>query len=258
MKVAQILVLIGAMGLHSCISIRPSALREPDPESIQVAGCEISSTGAVHLNVFGLYKTDFMPAGVRIKASDKLIYVDPIAVEDTFKADYILVTHNHLDHFSKPDITKLSKPETVVIGPVTVSRKLKSARVKTAAVGNAFEFGVIRCEVVESYNLKAKLHKKGSKFLGFVISCDTTRIYIAGDTDWIPEMEELEEISVALIPIGEGQTAMNPESAAEAINHMKPELVIPVHYELQQGREKDFTERVKEPVKVRFFPVAEN
>ncbi len=78
------------------------------------------------MNIFGIYKMDFMSAGIRINFNDKVIFIDPLLIDDNKKADYIFISHNHLDHFSKKDIKKLTKQETIIIGPETVAKKLKN------------------------------------------------------------------------------------------------------------------------------------
>ena len=237
----------------SCISITKSTYRESEPTVLQIYNCEISSSEAVYMNIFGYIKTDFVPASVKIVCADLVIYCDPLIVEDTAKADFIFITHDHPDHFSKKDINKLIKPETVLIAPKNITGKYSYIENHPAKIGTRTNLGKIQFEVVESYNINSKIHKKGSNFVGYVIVCDATRIYIAGDTDFIPEMKELSDITVAIVPIGEGKTAMNPEDAAEAVNMINPAIAIPVHYELNKNREKGFLEKVNDRIEVRFF-----
>jgi L-ascorbate metabolism protein UlaG (beta-lactamase superfamily) len=253
MKKSNLFFLIIVIMFQSCITFKHSSLRIPDMKSIETGNCKISSTGAVYMNWFGIIKTDFMPTGIKIESDGKLIYIDPLVVDDTVKADYIFITHNHFDHFSKHDIEKLSKPETIIIGPKTISKKIKNIEVRTIVTGDTLDFGRIECEVVASYNLNSNMHKKGNKNAGYIISCDTTRIYIAGDTDFIPEMGELGKITVAIIPIGTGKTAMNPQSAAKAANLIRPEIVIPIHYEMGQNKEKEFLQLVDKSIEVKLF-----
>jgi len=259
MKRASLIILIVGMMFQSCIKIVQSSYRIPNPKCIEAGNCKISSTGAVYLNLFGLIKTDFVTAGIKIEFDSLLIYIDPLVVDDTTKADYIFITHNHLDHFSKTDIKKLTKPETIFVGPGTISKNIsKNFRnniLKTVVTGDNIDFGKIKCEVVYSYNLKSKMHKKGNDNVGYIISCDSTRIYIAGDTDFIPEMKDLKNITVAIIPIGTGKTAMNPVDAAKAANLIHPKIVIPIHYELGKNREKEFSNLVDKDIDVQFFPV---
>jgi L-ascorbate metabolism protein UlaG (beta-lactamase superfamily) len=229
-----------------------------NPQSIETGKCKISSTGAVYLNMFGIIKTDFVSAGIKIEYDSLIIFVDPLEVDNPVIADFIFITHSHLDHFSKTDIKKLSKPETMLIGPGTIFEKIKNQFVETVRIGDKIDFVKIQCEVVESYNIKAPMHKKGNDNVGYILSCDSTRIYIAGDTDFIPEMEKLKNITVAIIPMGIGKTAMNPQIAAKATNLIHPKFVIPIHYELGKNKEKEFKELVDKNIDVQFFPVKEN
>lgn len=253
MKTIQIIFITLGILLQSCITIKQSSLRVPNSEKIEIGNCKISSSGAIYMNIFGIIKTDFIPASTKIEFRDLTLYTDPLVIDDTSKADYIFITHNHPDHFSKSMIDQLTIPETIIIGPKTVTKKLKHYNTKTISIGDKVDFGDIKCEVVESYNLNSSMHKKGSNFVGYLISCDTINIYVAGDTDFIPEMKELKDITVAIIPIGEGKTAMNPQTAAEAVNLIKPKVVIPIHYELEQNREKEFLELVNEGIEVKYF-----
>jgi L-ascorbate metabolism protein UlaG (beta-lactamase superfamily) len=258
MKKTCLIILIIGILFQSCIKIVQSSYRIPNPKCIETGNCKISSTGAVYLKMFGIIKTDFVSAGIKIEFDSLLIYIDPLDVDDTVKADYIFITHNHLDHFSKTDIKKLTKPETIFVGPGTISKNIsKNFRnniLKTVVPGDYIDFGKIKCEVAFSYNLNSKMHKKGNDNVGYIISCDSTRIYIAGDTDFIPEMKELKNITVAIIPIGTGKTAMNPHEAAKAANLIHPKIVIPIHYKLRQNQEKEFTELVDKNIEVNFFP----
>ena len=249
MKSIKYFIIIGFV-FQSCITFKHSTLRKQNFEPLKIENCKISSTGAVYMNWGGIIKADFMPAGIKIEMDDIILYADPLVVDDTVKADYIYITHSHLDHFSKPDIKKLSNLETIIIGPKTVTKKIKDNPFKTVHIGEKYDFGRVKCEVVESYNVNSKIHKKGDKFVGYVLTCDNVRIYIAGDTDLIPEMEELENISVAIIPIGTGKTAMDPNSAAKAANLIKPRIVIPIHYEMKLNKENEFIEKVNKDIEV--------
>lgn len=257
MKKTSFIILIMGMLLQSCMTIKQSSLRMPNPESFKEGNCKISSTGAVYFNILGIMKADFVSAGVKIEYDNLLLYVDPLVVDDTVKADYIFITHNHLDHFSKADYTKLTKPETIFIGPKTLLKPLKKETLKTVLVGDAVDLGKLKYEVIDSYNLNSKLHKKGSDNVGYVLSLGDTRIYVAGDTDFIPEMEKLKNITVAIIPIGTGKTAMTPQTAAKAANLIHPKMVIPIHYKLGQNQEKEFTELVDKNIEIKFFPTKE-
>ncbi|MBN1950786.1 MAG: MBL fold metallo-hydrolase [Bacteroidales bacterium] len=241
------------VSLSSCISLKESRLALPEPKPIEAGSCEISSPGAIYMNFFGLIRSDFLPAAIKIKTDSLLIYSDPQLFGPDRPADYIFITHNHYDHFSKKEIARLSDGKTRIIAPVTVTKKLKKSRCITAHVGDELEFGGLTVEVVESYNTLSSLHKKGNNYLGYVLTLGGIRVYIAGDTDFIPEMKELKNIDVAILPIGEGKTAMNPESASRAAQTIQPQLVIPIHYEVGEGREKTFSDILDPEIPLKFF-----
>lgn len=117
---------------------------------------------------------------------------------------------------------------------------------------------IISFEAVESYNVKRgffhmPLHKKSGNYLGYVITCGNSRIYHAGDTDFIPEMKDIEEITIALVPVGEGKTAKDPHQAARAVNSFHPEMAVPMHYEIGLSRERDFADSIESDIIVEFL-----
>lgn len=156
-------------------------------------------------------------ASFKIKTPESVIYIDPYNVTDEEKADLILVTHNHFDHKDEKSIEALSKSETeILVGGETILE------------GDKKEAGGIKVEAVPAYNPNKSFHPRG-KGVGFVIEIDRQKIYHAGDTDKIPEMANLGEIDLALLPIG-GTYTMDAEEAAEAVKMIKPKKVIPMHY----------------------------
>jgi L-ascorbate metabolism protein UlaG (beta-lactamase superfamily) len=241
---------LAALLFQSCITIKESTFNDGTQKVIEVDNYKLSSTGEVYMNFLGIIKADFVPSSFKIEFDSIIVYLDPIVINESQNADFIFITHNHLDHFSKKDIEQLAKSETLIIGPKTVTKKLKKYNCKTAMVGDVFEIGKIKYQVVEAYNIQSNIHKKGNKHLGFVITYKDVSVYTAGDTDHIPEMAELENITLALLPIGEGKTAMNPNSAADAANIIKPQIVIPCHYEIGNNSEQTFMNLVDESIQV--------
>lgn len=243
----------------SIVSMSHSELRVPNQEPISLSpDCSISSTGAIYMNFAGVMKGDFLPASIKVVYKSKLIYIDPVVVDDTLKADYILITHNHADHFSIPGIKKLSGDKTTIIGPEPVTKKLKEYNTKTLGIEDSLYPGDIQVKTIAAYNLKKNFfsirpHKYSEGKLGYIITCGSVKIYHAGDTDFIPEMKELKDIDIAIVPIGTGNTAMNPQQAAEAVNTIKPRITTPIHYDLGQGNEQTFKELVNEDIDVRFL-----
>ena len=171
-------------------------------------------------------------ASFQIKANGKNIYIDPYEGKYEEKADLVLVTHSHFDHCDTSKIKKVIKKDTVIICPADCASKIKG-NVIVLEPGRKTSLDDIVVEAVHAYNYKRfrspgnPFHPKGSG-LGYVITVNDKRIYHAGDTDFIPEMKGLKNISLALLPSGGTYTMDNPE-AAEAALAINPEIAIPMH-----------------------------
>ena len=165
-------------------------------------------------------------ASFLIEGMGKVVYVDPYKVSHGEKADLILVTHDHYDHCDPASIAALSKEGTIVLGPRGVKGKVTGAQ--EIKVGNLIEKTDVQVMAVPAYNKDKAFHPEGQG-VGFVFKVGDKRIYHAGDTDRIPEMDDLGEIDVALLPVG-GTYTMNASEAAEAADRIKAELTIPMHW----------------------------
>lgn len=166
-------------------------------------------------------------ASFRIQTSKGVIYIDPWKTAGAPKADLILVTHTHFDHLSEDDISKLKKDNTIIMGSKDITTKVPDA--VGMRPGTTKKVGAIKVEAVKAYNPKKEFHPKENEWLGLVIEVDDTRIYHTGDTDIIPEMSEVKDIDVILIPVG-GTYTMSPEEAAQALDIIKPKKAIPMHW----------------------------
>ena len=171
-------------------------------------------------------------ASFQIRAEGKNIYIDPYEGEYTEKADLVLVTHSHFDHCDTSKIKKVMKENTVIICPPECVSRL-SGNVKAIKPGEKIEVDGVIVEAVHAYNYK-RFRSPGNPFHpkgfgnGYIITVGGKRIYHAGDTDFIPEMKDLKNISLALLPSG-GTYTMDNSEAAEAALAIKPEAVIPMH-----------------------------
>jgi len=172
-------------------------------------------------------------AGFQIKADGKTIYVDLEKYgEFSEKADLILATHSHTDHCDPTQIQKARRSDTVVIAPADCVSKIGGS-VKTLKPGEETRVGNIRVKAVEAYNFKRfrspgiPFHPKGLG-VGYLITIEGKIIYHAGDTDFIPEMRQLGNVDVALLPTGDTYT-MDNNDAAEAVLAIKPKAVVPMH-----------------------------
>ena len=186
------------------------------------------------------------------------IYFDPIKMDRKYDADYIFITHSHYDHFSKEDILNIKNDNTVIIGPYDIYNKclemgFKESNVFRVKPYEEYNFGVIRFKTVYAYNLNKTFHLKESNWVGYVLEFEGKKYYIAGDTDVIMDnLSVLKNIDVAFIPIG-GTYTMDALEAADFVNKIKPKSVVPIHYGMVVGDEKDlidFINNVDSDIKV--------
>lgn len=165
----------------------------------------------------------------RIESADgQVIYIDPWEVRSTEKkADLILITHEHYDHCSPDDVKKLSKPGTVILTPPDCGTKL-GVPTQAARPGLSGTYAGFTVEMVAAYNIGKEFHQKSKHWVGYIITVDGKRIYHAGDTDIIPEMQGI-TCDVALLPVG-GTYTMSAAEAAKAATIIKAKEYIPMHW----------------------------
>jgi L-ascorbate metabolism protein UlaG (beta-lactamase superfamily) len=179
-------------------------------------------------------------AWFEIKFDSKIIYTDPVYFkkyknkfsEDQPKADLILFTHFHGDHCKPSTLEKLVREDTVIIGPPKCKSKVKN-NFQEIKPGEETSFDDIKIKAVDAYDIPAPdaekiWHPKGEG-VGFILTLQERKIYIAGDTDFIPEMCGLGKIDLALLPIGGNNFTMDIDEAVQAALAIHPRFVIPMH-----------------------------
>ncbi len=161
------------------------------------------------------------------------IYVDPIGryadISKMPKADIILITHEHPDHFLEPAIRHFTKKGTNIILNKSTFDILKTGMVMTN--GESKTIKGILIEAVPAYNTTPgceKYHPKG-RDNGYVLTLGEIRIYIAGDTEDITEMKDLKNIDIAFLPMNQPWT-MTPEQVARSAKTFMPKILYPYHY----------------------------
>lgn len=175
---------------------------------------------------------------VKMQIGDKWLYVDPVTdkvppVTDYTtmpKADYILITHEHADHLDAKAIEQLTKEGTkLIVNPR--SSEILGGKGEVMANGNHTTLDAIAVDAVPAYNSSAdkqQFHPKG-RDNGYILTIESLRIYVAGDTEDIPEMSEIKDIDVAFLPCNLPFT-MTPEQCANAARIIKPRVLFPYHY----------------------------
>ncbi|MDG6225838.1 MAG: MBL fold metallo-hydrolase [Candidatus Thermoplasmatota archaeon] len=172
----------------------------------------------------------------RIEHKGKVVYIDPWKIEGGPKADLIVVTHSHMDHFSDDDIRKVAGDDTVIIGSQDIEPSVgRSIGLKP---GDEKDLGWSKVEAYRAYNPDKQFHPKANDWLGVVIDLSGYRIYHTGDTDVIPEMNEVKDIDLALVPVG-GTYTMTAAEAAECVRIVKPKKAVPMHWGDIIGGRKD-------------------
>ena len=199
----------------------------------------------------------FTQNSIRISSSSGAIYIDTFKMNEApHDAAYILITHDHYDHFSPEDIEKVANKNTILVVPEKMRLKADKIsgmvkRIETVSPGIKTEIDGLCIETVPSYNILKPFHPKSAGWVGYILNIDGERIYIAGDTDLTKEAKEV-KCDIALIPIG-GTYTMDAKKAAELVNIIKPKTVIPTHYGSIVGTAKDadaFAKLVDESIDV--------
>lgn len=196
-------------------------------------------------------------ATVKIKDYSLVVYIDPwseVLKGDEEKADIIVSTHDHYDHYDPNAINKLSKNETTIVIPKGVNKRpLKNKDIREVNVGDTIEVKGALLTFVPGYNIGKPFHKRGF-VKAVLINVSGVGIYHASDTDVIPEMKELKgRVDVALLPIG-GTYTMDVDGAVEAVKMIEPSIAIPIHYNFIPKTEADpnkFKEKVEETTKTK-------
>ncbi len=198
----------------------------------------------------GPYELSWLGHASFLLKDGKVIYVDPYEIVSGPKADIILITHDHFDHCSPEDISRLLKDSTKIVAPASCRGKVLGGELLEVRPGDRIELDDIKIEVVPAYNVRQerlRFHPKESGYVGYVLELpDGTRVYHAGDTDLIPEMRDL-RVDIALVPVS-GTYVMDASEAAEAVETIKPKVAVPMHYGAIVGSRAD-AERFRELVR---------
>jgi len=214
--------------------------------AVALAGCAVAAQPGRRSPMF---ETDVLKTGagdlkitlvghgtLMFTVGDTVIHVDPVAREADHaampKADLILVTHEHRDHLDPAAIAAARKEATTVLltekcaAMVAGGIVMKNGDVRTVRG--------LKIEAVPAYNVVHKrptgepFHPRGDGN-GYVITFGDKRVYVAGDTENVPEMKELKDIAVAFLPMNLPYT-MTPAMVADAAKALRPAILYPYHF----------------------------
>lgn len=192
---------------------------------------DIISTSPAYLKI-----TFIRHATLLFHFNEKVIHIDPVSRYADYskmpKADIILVTHEHGDHFDKKAIEQIRTPNTDLVLTETCAKEIQNGIVMKN--GDVKTIKGIEVKAVPAYNIVHKrengepFHPKGIGN-GYVITFGDKKVYIAGDTENIPEMKELSGIDCAFLPMNVPYT-MTPKMVAEAVKMFNPKILYPYHF----------------------------
>ena len=172
-------------------------------------------------------------SAIRIKG-EKIVYIDPYRIVGTpHDANIILITHPHQDHYDINSIMNVMKESTVLYVTEDGISKAEEAgftNVKSVMQNAEYREGDIIIKTVPAYNTAPERpnHKKENNWVGYIVTIDSITYYLSGDTDYIPEMDNI-VTDVAFFPM-DGRFTMDKVEAAAAANSVAPKVAVVYHY----------------------------
>lgn len=221
--------ILSLFGLLACGAQKPNANTDTGKYEIETFQTQSGTPVNITLIKHGT---------LAINYKDRWIHIDPVTEHGKHtdyaaefpKADVILVTHEHGDHLDADAIKALSKDGTILLlnakSAQQIGRGESIANGETKALPQD-----IRLDAVPAYNTtpgREKFHPKGNGN-GYVLTIENLRIYVAGDTEDVPEMADLKDIDVAFLPVNQPYT-MTVEQCVKAAQVIKPKVLIPYHF----------------------------
>ena len=201
-----------------------------------MTGLESFTTDLLHTSAGDLSITFLGHASLLIVFNGKNIFVDPfgkVADYSTLpKADIIFSTHEHFDHLDPQALAAIRTPQTIIVLNPAGAKQVGSGI--TMHNGDKQTVAGLQVEAIPAYNLVHKredgqpFHPKGIGN-GYILTFGDKRLYLAGDTENIPEMKALNKIDIAFLPMNLPYT-MTPEMVADAAKSLRPAILYPYHF----------------------------
>ncbi len=186
-----------------------------------------TSTSAIDITFIG-------HGTLMIEYDNTVIHIDPWSNLADYSmlpgADVILITHEHPDHLDTAAVKRLVKNTSQIVCTQSCYSKLKKITEKLHVLknGETINAAGIPVQAVPAYNLKLPFHPKG-RGNGYILTLDSVTLYIAGDTENIPEMKNLQGIDIAFLPMNRPYT-MTPAKVADAAVAFHPSILYPYHF----------------------------
>lgn len=219
------------LGLEAAAGLGLMSLLPARAFSAEGSDSYASSTGEITVHPIG-------HASFVLTAPGLVIHNDPVGGKALFdgqpEPDLILISHEHGDHFDPETLAAVTVAKTKIITNPAVLAMLPEnlkAQAQALANGESSEVGGAKIEAIPAYNTTAdrtQYHPQG-RDNGYVLTLDGKRVYIAGDTEGVPEMLALKDIDIAFVPMNLPYT-MDEAAAATAVAAFKPAVVYPYHY----------------------------
>ena len=195
-------------------------------------------------------------ASLMLGFKDKIIYVDPFSAVADYsklpKADMVLLTHHHRDHLDPKALESIRTQKTILVLTETCAEQIKGGTVMKN--GDITTVGGLKIEAIPAYNIVhmrsegVPYHPKGIGN-GYVITFGDKRVYVAGDTENIPEMKALQDIDCAFLPMNMPYT-MSPAMVADAAKAFKPKVLYPYHYDFGDTDTSKLVELMKDATEI--------
>lgn len=198
--------------------------------------------------------TWFRQSAMRYGTEAFRVYIDPWGTSaDDGAADVIFITHVHDDHFCPEDIERLRKDTTRFVAPRDVAQNL-TGDVTPVAPGESHEVGGVRFTTVPAYNNvehRLERHPRANNWVGYILELERRTYYHSGDTDHVPELDDI-VTDVAMVCIGGDPFTMGPQEAGDLVKAMTTRLAVPMHYGFVVGspRQAEEFRRAADPVPV--------
>ncbi len=180
--------------------------------------------------------TWYRQSAYRWRDDDVTVYLDPWSIRDPDPADAVFITHAHFDHFDKDDIAKIESDSTKIVAPRDVADEL-SGDVHPVRPGDSGEVGGVKFTAVPAYNIvegREGNHPKANNWVGYILALGGNSYFHAGDTDHVPELNEV-RANVAFLPIGAAGFTMDASEAAGLAKRITPDVAVPMHYGFVEG-----------------------